>query len=86
MRHYIKGETLVLGEGDFTFAGDLARRNRKRGQKGGRYAHITATSLDSAKEVRSKYKNIAEVGPGGLCSPRHCPYFRSSFLELSCSQ
>ena len=25
------------------------------------------------------------VGPGGLCSPRHRPYFRPSFLDIICS-
>ena len=48
----LRGEILVVGDGDFSYSAALARVNKKQGR-----AQITATSLDSMETVIEKYAN-----------------------------
>jgi len=60
-----------------------------------RYAGVTPPAPEEAANVATGHvapaaappapSGDAEVGPGGLCSPRHEPCFRPSLLDLYCS-
>ncbi|KAL3932929.1 MAG: hypothetical protein SGARI_003831, partial [Bacillariaceae sp.] len=47
----LHGSILVVGDGDFSFSVAIARQNKIRGD-----AYITATSLDSADDVKNRYR------------------------------
>lgn len=52
----LSGRVLVLGDGDFSFSRALATQNSRNGTVKAAGTHITATSLDSKKEVEAKYR------------------------------
>ena len=48
----LDGSILVVGDGDFSYSVELAKKNGPSSK-----AHITATSIDTKGEIEKKYSN-----------------------------